>query len=113
MNPALIRAIVMIESSGNQFALSPTGGCGLMQVMPNTYFSLQGGNPFAVKPNLRAGTKYVRKLYRRFDGNLDLLIAAYNAGPNAVARHGGIPPYPETRRYVVKVKKLYSQYKNG
>ncbi len=84
-----------------------------MQVMPNTFFSLQGGNPFAVKSNLRAGTKYLRKLYRRFDGNLDLTIAAYNAGPNAVSRHGGIPPYAETRRYVLKVKKLYTLYKNG
>ncbi len=108
MHPALIQAIVTVESSGNQFALSPVGGCGLMQLMPHTYFSLQGGNPFGVRSNLRAGTHYLRQLYRRYNGDLDKTLAAYNAGPQAVSRHGGIPPYGETIRFVKRVKKLYA-----
>ena len=113
MHPDLIRAIVRVESSSNQFALSNVGGCGLMQVMPNTFFSLRRGNPFAVKSNLSAGTKYLRKLYRRFDGNIELALAAYNTGPGVVARLGAVPP-GEVRRYVDKVMWWYRHYrKNG
>lgn len=111
MHPDLIRAVVRVESSSNQFALSNVGGCGLMQVMPNTFFSLRGGNPFAVRSNLSAGTKYLRKLYRRFDGNVELALAAYNAGPGVVARHGVIPP-GGVRRYVDKVMWWYGHYRN-
>jgi Transglycosylase SLT domain len=112
MHPDLIRAIVHVESSSNQFALSNVGGCGLMQVMPNTFFSLRRGNPFAVKSNLSAGTKYLRKLYRRFDGNIELALAAYNIGPGVVARIGAVPP-GRVRRYVDKVMWWYHHYRNN
>ena len=82
-----------------------------MQVMPNTFFSLRRGNPFAVRSNLRAGTKYVRKLYRRFDGNVELALAAYNTGPGVVTRRGAIPP-GGVRRYVDKVMWWYEHYRD-
>ena len=110
MNPDLIRAIVRVESSNNQFAISNVGGCGLMQLMPNTYYSLRTGNPFAVRSNLRAGTEYLRSLYRRFDGNIEMAIAAYNTGPGRVARHGRVPP-GNVRRYVDKVMWWYRKYR--
>lgn len=110
MHPDLIRAIVKVESSNNQFALSEVGGCGLMQVMPNTYYSLRGGNPFAVRSNLRAGTEYLRSLYRRFDGNVELAIAAYNGGPGAVTHRGAVPP-GAVRRYVDNVMWWYGKYR--
>ena len=110
MNPDLIRAIVRVESSNNQFAISNVGGCGLMQVMPNTYYSLRTGNPFTVRSNLRAGTEYLRSLYRRFNGNIEMAIAAYNIGPGTVARHGRVPP-GDVSRYVDKVMWWYRQYR--
>ncbi|NOQ45544.1 MAG: transglycosylase SLT domain-containing protein [Desulfobulbaceae bacterium] len=110
MHADLIRAVVRVESSNNQFALSKVGGCGLMQVMPNTYYSLRRGNPFAVRSNLSAGTMYLRSLYRRFDGNVELAIAAYNVGPGEVARRGTVPP-GEVRRYVDKVMWWYGKYR--
>lgn len=112
MHPDLIRAVVHVESSNNQFALSNVGGCGLMQVMPDTFFSLRGGNPFAVKSNLSAGTEYLRKLYRRFDGNIELALAAYNIGPGVVARLGAVPS-GGVRRYVDKVMWWYRYYRNN
>ncbi len=108
MHPDLIRAVVRVESANNQFALSGVGACGLMQVMPNTYFSLRSGNPFSVKSNLRAGTEYLRSLYRRFGGNIELALAAYNAGPGAVAALHAVPA-GEVRRYVDKVMHCYRQ----
>lgn len=110
MHPDLIRAVVRVESSNNQFALSGVGGCGLMQVMPNTYFSLRSGNPFSVKSNLRAGTEYLRSLYRRFGGNIELALAAYNAGPGTVAGLRAVPA-GEVRSYVDKVMRCYRQYR--
>lgn len=110
MHPDLIRALVQVESSNNQFAISSVGACGLTQVMPNTYYSLGRGNPFALKANLRAGTKYIRHLYRRFDGNLELALAAYNAGPGTIARHRKVPNGP-VHQYVVKVTRLYRYYR--
>ena len=110
MNPDLVRAIVRVESSNNQFAISSVGGCGLMQLMPNTYYSLRTGNPFAVRSNLRAGTEYLRSLYRRFDGNIEMAIAAYNTGPGLVERHGRVPP-GNVRRYVDKVMWWYRKYR--
>lgn len=112
MHPDLIRAVVRVESSNNQFALSGVGACGLMQVMPNTFYSLRGGNPFALKSNLSAGTKYLRQLYRQFDGNVELALAAYNIGPGMVARLGAVPP-GGVRRYVDKVMWWYKKYRDG
>lgn len=110
-NPAFIKAVVKIESGFNQFALSPTGGCGLMQLLPSTYYSLRGGNPFGVRSNLMAGTKYLNRLCKQYGGNLRLTLAAYNAGPSNVRRYKGVPPFPETRRYVENVLALYERYK--
>lgn len=112
MHPDLIRAVVRVESSNNQFALSGVGACGLMQVMPNTFYSLRGGNPFALKSNLSAGTNYLRQLYRQFDGNVELALAAYNIGPGMVARLGAVPP-GGVRRYVDKVMWWYKNYRDG
>ena len=113
LHPALIKAVVKVESSFNQFALSPTGGCGLMQLLPSTYYSLRGGNPFGVRSNLLAGTKYLRQLYNRYGGNRVLALAAYNAGPSNVKRYKGVPPVAETRGYVKRVEKYYEIYKKG
>jgi soluble lytic murein transglycosylase-like protein len=110
-NPALIRAVVKVESGFNQFALSSVGGCGLMQVLPSTYFSLRGGNPFGVKDNLNAGTKYLNRLYNRFNGNVRLTLAAYNGGPSRIERLGKVPASGETSRYVKAVLSYYELYK--
>jgi len=111
LHPALVKAVVDVESGFNQFALSPTGGCGLMQLLPSTYYSLRGGNPFGVRSNLSAGTKYLHQLYRRYSGNLPLTLAAYNAGPSRVDRNGGVPQIAQ--RYVGNVLALYNRYKGG
>ena len=112
MHPDLIRAVVQVESANSQFALSRVGACGLMQVMPNTFYSLGHGNPFALRSNLSAGTQYLRRLYRRFDGNIELALAAYNAGPGMVARNGAVPP-GGVRKYVDKVMLLYGNYRGS
>lgn len=110
-HPALVKAVVKVESGFNQFALSPTGGCGLMQLLPSTYYSLRGGNPFGARSNLLAGTKYLRQLYNRYGGNRRLALAAYNAGPSNVKRYKGVPPSAE--RYVKDVLKFYKMYKKA
>ena len=112
MHPDLIRAVVRVESSNNQFALSGVGACGLMQVMPNTFYGLRSGNPFGLKANLSAGTKYLRQLYRQFDGNIELALAAYNTGPGMVVRLGAVPP-GGVRQYVDKVMWWYKNYRDG
>lgn len=113
LHPGLVKAVVTVESGFDQFALSPTGGCGLMQLLPSTYFSLRGGNPFGARSNLFAGTKYLRQLYKRFGGNISLALAAYNAGPSNVKKYQGVPPFAETRNYVKNVLSLYEKYKKG
>jgi hypothetical protein len=109
MHPDLIRAVIRVESSNNQFALSWLGACGLMQLMPDTFYSLQRGNPFGVRSNLTAGTLYLRQLYRRFNGNIELALAAYHAGPGVVINHGAVPP-GAARRYVDRVMGWYKKY---
>ena len=106
LEPALIRAIIRVESNFNYKAVSPVGAKGLMQLMPVTAREL--GHKKALDPknpraNIYAGAKYIRELINMFDGNLKLAIAAYNAGPNAVLKHHGIPPYAETQLYVKRV----------
>lgn len=108
LDPLLIAAIVEAESRFKPDRVSPRGAMGLMQVMSST-FDLYGGqgNPLDPRFNLEIGTRYFRTLLERFDGDLELALAAYNAGPNCVARYGGVPPYPETRGYVEKVLTAY------
>ena len=107
VDPRLVQAIVQVESGYNQRARSRTGAVGLMQLMPATARTLQVGDRYDAEENIKGGVAYLRQMIDLFPGRLELAIAAYNAGPNAVQRHGGIPPYAETRDYVDRVLTLY------
>jgi len=109
---SLIRAIIHAESAYQPDARSPKGAQGLMQLMPATAADLHVANPFDPAQNIDGGTRYLSQLLAEFKGNLDLATAAYNAGPQAVYKYGGVPPYDETQEYVRRVKILYRRY-NG
>jgi soluble lytic murein transglycosylase-like protein len=108
--PALIAAIMHAESNFNPRAVSPVGARGLMQINGVTQKHLGVRNIFDPRQNVNAGAKYLRELLNTFRGNKHMAIAAYNAGPGAVRKYKGIPPYSETRKYVAKVTKLYAIY---
>jgi soluble lytic murein transglycosylase-like protein len=111
IEPALIHAVIAVESKHNPRAQSIKGAYGLMQLMPETsrrFNVLDKNNP---KQNIVAGAQYLKELLKLFNGDIKLTLAAYNAGPAAVQRFGGkIPPYKETVNYVPKVLKYYKQY---
>ena len=107
LDPRLVRAVIQAESGYNQRALSNKGAIGLMQLMPMTAKLLRVSDPWNAEENVRGGTTYLRQLLDRFQGRLEWAVAAYNAGPGAVERHRGIPPYRETREYVRRVLALY------
>jgi soluble lytic murein transglycosylase-like protein len=110
LDPALVMAVVSVESGFQPQAVSPKGAQGLMQLMPATARDLGVADPFDPAANLDGGSRYLSSLVARYDGDLAKALAAYNAGMGAVARHGGVPPYEETRRYV---RKILGRYQSG
>ena len=107
LDPLLVQAVMQVESGYNRRALSNKGAIGLMQLMPGTAELLAVADPWDVSQNVRGGVKYLKRLMDRFEGKLEYALAGYNAGPNAVERHGGVPPYPETETYVRRILSLY------
>jgi soluble lytic murein transglycosylase-like protein len=107
LDPKLVRAMIQVESGYNHRARSQKGAMGLMQLMPATASLYRVEDPYDPDENVRGGTRYLRYLVDKFSGRLDLAVAAYNAGPGAVERYGGVPPYRETKDYVRRVLALY------
>jgi len=99
LSPRLLEAIAYVESRFNTKAISPKGAVGMMQLMPGTAAEL-GVDPHDPEENARGGADYLRKMVTMFGNNVELAVAAYNAGPAAVLKYGGVPPYAETRSYV-------------
>lgn len=112
IDPRLFDALVAAESSYDPLARSRAGALGLSQLMPDTARSLGVSDPFDARQNLRGGATYLAQMLKRFDGDPRLALAAYNAGPGAVQKFGGIPPYDETKRYVERVLGLYESRVN-
>lgn len=113
LEEALVKAVIKAESNYNPQSLSSKGAQGLMQLIPETARLVKVSNPFDPAENIRGGSNYLRLMLDQFSGNLDLALAAYNAGPNAVIRHGGIPPYAETQQYVQRVRRYLDQYRRN
>jgi len=108
---ALIYAVIQVESAGDSTVESEEGAVGLMQLMPRTARYLGVENPYDPKENILGGTLYLRRLMDRFKGDLDRVLAAYNAGPSTVEDHGGVPPYRETRQFVRRVRDRFEDLK--
>lgn len=113
LDPVLIRAIIQVESGGWADARSAKGALGLMQLMPGTASELSIADPLDPEANILGGAEYLRRMLDRFQGDLLRALAAYNAGPGAVERANGIPPFPETRRYLAKVLHLWRHFKTA
>ena len=111
VDESLIRAIIHAESAYQVDAQSPKGAQGLMQLMPLTQREMQVSDPFDPALNIDGGTRYLADLLLQFNGDITLAAAAYNAGPTAVHKYGGVPPYDETREYVRRVNILYRRYR--
>jgi len=108
---ALVKAIIHAESHFNPYATSNKGAQGLMQLMPETARDFSVQDVFNPADNIRGGVKYLKTLLKKFNGNVKLSLAAYNAGPHVVNRYGKIPPYRETKRYIKKVMTYYQMYR--
>lgn len=111
VDPALVEAIIQVESSFRPNAVSKSGATGLMQLMPATAADLNVRDRYNPRENIHGGVKYLSQLMERFDNDLTLAVAAYNAGPGAVERARGIPAKPETQRYVKKVLTAYHHFR--
>jgi soluble lytic murein transglycosylase-like protein len=107
----LIRAVIAVESNGNAGAVSHKGALGLMQLMPGTAGEMYVSDPVDPAQNVLGGTRYLRALANQFGGDMLLMLAAYNAGPEAVRKYGGVPPFVETRDYVRRVMAYYYELK--
>ena len=105
----LVRAIIQVESNFNPHAVSNKGALGLMQLMPQTAKSLRVSNAYDPQQNVDAGVRHLKTLLNNFGGDIELSLAAYNAGETAVRHHRGVPPYAETRDYVKRITTLYSK----
>ncbi len=111
IDPALVKAVIMAESSYNPMAVSRRGAKGLMQLMPETARALGVEDSFDPENNINAGVKYLRHLMNQFDGDTRLALAAYNAGSSNVRQYSGVPPFGATKRYIKKVFRYYKYYK--
>jgi soluble lytic murein transglycosylase-like protein len=112
IEPELIRAVIKAESNGDHRAVSRKGAMGLMQLMPQTANDMNVSNPFNPEENIEGGTRYLRYLLEKFNGDITLALAAYNAGPQTVEKYGNVPPISETIQYVKKVFAFYRGRRN-
>jgi len=112
MHFELIKAMIHAESNFNPNAISRSGAIGLMQIMPKNLNAFGISDPFDPRDNVMGGTRYLKQLMKKYNSDVSLSLAAYNAGPSAVDKYKDIPPYPETKNYVAKVLKYYSHYRN-
>ncbi|HEX03610.1 MAG TPA: lytic transglycosylase domain-containing protein [Bacteroidetes bacterium] len=103
LDPRLVQAVIRAESEWDSTAVSSAGAMGLMQLMPDTATELGVMDAFDAEQNIDGGARYLRQMLDRYDGELSVALAAYNAGPSAVDKHGGVPPFEETRQYVQKI----------
>lgn len=111
VDPLLVKAMIEVESGFNPNAVSHVGAQGLMQLMPSTAKSLGVKDSFNPEHNIDGGVKYLKKLLDRFNGDIRLALAAYNAGSRKVRKYRGVPPFSETKNYIEKVFKLHTDYK--